>query len=53
MSFKVKNKTWKGNELPIGFLIYTIALIAIFQYLGLALGIVSYIILSIILNFRK
>lgn len=52
-SFKMKNKGWKGNELPIGFLLYTIVLIAIFQYLGLALSIVSYIILSIILNLKK
>lgn len=52
-AFKDVNKGWKANKIPITFIIITTILILGFQYLGLALSVVIYIIISLILNLKK
>jgi len=49
-SLKVKKLGFKGNELPILFLLYSVAMLAIFTYSALPLIILSYILLSVINN---
>ncbi len=49
-SLKLKKVGFKGNELPILFLIYSVAMLAIFTYSALPLIILSYILLSVINN---
>ncbi len=52
-SFKAKNFGWKGNELRYGFLGISICFLFIFQYLGLSLGVILYLLLSFIFTNRK
>ncbi len=52
-SFKLKKKTFKGNRLRLFFLVYSLILWISLGYLGLAISIISYIVLSLFLNFRK
>lgn len=47
-SLKIKNFSWKGNELRYVFLLISLILIVIFRYTGLALVIVVYVLLSIL-----
>lgn len=47
-SLKIKSLKWKGNECRYSLLILTVAAICLSGILGLALGIVFYIILAII-----
>ena len=49
-SLKVKKMAFKGNELPILFLLYSIVVIVIFTYSALPLIILSYILLSVVNN---
>jgi CDP-diacylglycerol---serine O-phosphatidyltransferase len=49
-SLKVKKVSFKGNELPILFLIYSVLMIVFFTYAALPLIILSYILLSVINN---
>ncbi len=47
-SFKAKNTKWKGNELRYSFVVSTIILLIFFQYLGLSLAVILYLLLSFI-----
>jgi CDP-diacylglycerol--serine O-phosphatidyltransferase len=47
-SLKIKNFSWKGNELRYAFLFISLILIIVFRYMGLALIIIAYILLSIL-----
>lgn len=49
-SLKIKNISWKGNALQIGFLINSLVLITSFQYAGVPLIIVLYVLISVITN---
>lgn len=51
-SLKVKKMSWKGNALPIGFLMSSVVVIASFQYAGIPLLILLYVLLSLINNIR-
>ena len=52
-SFKVKNTKWKGNELRYIFIFASILGLFLFQYLGLSLSIILYVLLSMIFTNRK
>ena len=47
-SLKVKHLGWKGNELRYVFLLVSLILIILFQYLGLAFVIIVYVLLSVL-----
>ena len=49
-SLKIKKVGFKGNELPILFLLYSVLMIVFFTYSALPLIILSYILLSVINN---
>lgn len=49
-SLKIKKFTLKDNTLQIGFLLFSVLLLGFFQYLGVALVIISYVLLSVINN---
>lgn len=50
-SLKVKSLGWKGNELRVIFILLSLLLIFFMHWTGLALSIISYILLSIINSF--
>lgn len=50
-SLKIKKFGWKGNELLIIFLILAVAIIAWFKWLGIAVTVIFYILISIFKNF--
>lgn len=52
-AFKFKHFKWKGNEVRIGFILFSIVLISFFKIVAIPWLIISYIIVSIILNFRN
>ena len=49
-SLKIKNFTFKKNELQIIFLLLSVMLIVFFQYMGIPLIIITYVFLSVINN---
>lgn len=49
-SLKIKKFTFKDNLLQMGFLILSLTLLFFFQYLGIPLVIISYILLSVMNN---
>jgi CDP-diacylglycerol--serine O-phosphatidyltransferase len=49
-SLKIKDFTFKKNALQIGFLTLSILLLGFFQYLGIPLIIITYVLLSVINN---
>ncbi len=49
-SLKVKSYNLKDNKLPLFFLLMALLLICFFQFLGVAITIVFYVLLSVILN---
>jgi CDP-diacylglycerol--serine O-phosphatidyltransferase len=49
-SLKIKNFTFKKNELQIIFLLLSVMLIVFFQYMGIPLIIIAYVFLSVINN---
>jgi CDP-diacylglycerol---serine O-phosphatidyltransferase len=49
-SLKIKKAGFKGNELPVFFLLYSVVLLVLFTYSALPLIILSYIVLSVINN---
>lgn len=49
-SLKIKDFTFKKNALQIVFLILSVLLLIFFQYLGITLIIISYVLLSVINN---
>ena len=49
-SLKIKKVGFKGNELPILFLLYSVLMIVFFTYSALPLIILSYILMSVINN---
>jgi CDP-diacylglycerol--serine O-phosphatidyltransferase len=51
-SLKIKQMSLKKNALQIGFLLSSVVLIASFQYAGIPLVIVFYVLLSLINNIR-
>ena len=51
-SFKVKNLAWKGNEVRYVFVSCALVLIILLGFLGLAVTILLYILLSIFM-YRK
>lgn len=51
-SLKIKKFNLKDNALQIGFLSLSILLLVFFQYLGVALIIIMYVLLSVINNMR-
>jgi CDP-diacylglycerol--serine O-phosphatidyltransferase len=52
-AMKVKGYGWKGNEFRYALLILSLPLIVFFQFAGLSLSIILYILLSIIQNLVK
>jgi len=52
-AMKVKGYGWKGNEFRYALLILSMPLIVFFQFAGLSLSIILYILLSIIQNLVK
>ncbi len=52
-SLKIKKLSFAGNELQIGFLLSAILLLLLFNFLGVAMIIVFYVLLSIIVNTFK
>lgn len=52
-AMKVKSYGWKGNEFRYALLILSLPLIVFFQFAGLSLCIILYILLSIIQNLVK
>lgn len=50
-SLKIKSFKWQENKLVFAFLVLCIALIALFQFAGIAMIILAYILLSLIRNF--
>ncbi len=49
-SLKIKKFSWKGNALQLGFLLSSVVLVLFFQYAGIPLVIVLYVLLSIAVN---
>ncbi len=49
-SLKIKDFSFKKNALQIGFLSLSVLLLAFFQYLGIALVIIAYVLLSVVNN---
>jgi CDP-diacylglycerol--serine O-phosphatidyltransferase len=49
-SLKIKKFTFKDNVLQIGFLVLSFLLLFFFQYLGIPLVIISYVLLSLVNN---
>jgi CDP-diacylglycerol--serine O-phosphatidyltransferase len=49
-SLKVKKFSFKHNALQIGFLFSSFLLLLVFQYAGIPLSIISYVLLSIVSN---
>lgn len=49
-SLKFKQFGWKGNEIRYVFLALSLVSLIIFQYLGLAIAIVLYVVLSVVNN---
>lgn len=52
-SLKFKQFAWKGNEIRYSFLLGGAALILFFQYFGIGLSIILYVLLSLITHLRK
>lgn len=53
-SLKIKKLSFAGNELQIIFLLISLLLLIFFQFLGMALVIIFYVILSVLINkFKK
>lgn len=52
-ALKFKHFGWKGNELKFTFLAISVLLIAFFQAAGLALAIITYILLSLFDGWRR
>jgi CDP-diacylglycerol---serine O-phosphatidyltransferase len=53
-SLKIKSFNLKDNLLQIGFLLISILLLAVFQFLGVAIIILFYVLLSVVMNvFQK
>jgi CDP-diacylglycerol---serine O-phosphatidyltransferase len=52
-AFKFKDFKWKGNEVRFLFILGSILLISLFQFIAIPWLIVAYVILSVIMNFRK
>jgi CDP-diacylglycerol--serine O-phosphatidyltransferase len=52
-SLKFKNLQWHDNRIRIIFLALTIILIAFFSFYGIAATIISFVLLSLLQNFRK
>ncbi len=49
-SLKIKDVRFKKNALPICFILFSVLLIAFFQYLGIPLIIIAYVLLSVVNN---
>jgi CDP-diacylglycerol--serine O-phosphatidyltransferase len=49
-SLKIKKFSWKGNALQVGFLICSIILVTSFQFAGIPLVILIYVLLSVLIN---
>ncbi len=53
-SLKIKKMNFADNKLQIFFLLFSVLLIVLFQYLGMALSILCYVLLSVLINkFQK
>jgi len=52
-SLKIKKLNFKDNSLQIAFLLLSILLLLFFQFLGVALVILLYVLLSFIQNILK
>lgn len=52
-SLKIKEFTFSKYKLQIGFLLVSIIMLLCFQYLGIPLVIITYLLLSLINNFRN
>lgn len=52
-SLKIKSYNLKDNLLQVVFLLISIAIIAVFQYLGVAIVILFYVLLSVLINVFK
>ncbi len=52
-SLKIKSYNLKDNLLQVVFLLISLAIIAVFQYLGVAIVILFYVLLSVLINIFK
>jgi CDP-diacylglycerol--serine O-phosphatidyltransferase len=52
-ALKFKNFKWKGNEIRFIFLIWSVLLLALLQFTGIPLAILSYILFSLVNNLLK
>jgi len=52
-SLKVKSFSWQTSKLQLSFLLYSLVLMLVFQVLAIPIIILSYIIFSVIINFKK
>jgi CDP-diacylglycerol--serine O-phosphatidyltransferase len=52
-ALKFKNFKWKGNEIRFIFLIWSILLLVLLQFIGIPLIIFSYVLFSVVNNFQK
>lgn len=52
-SLKMKEFSWEKSKLQISFLVLALVLLALFQVVALPLIILSYILISIVVNFAK
>ncbi|MFT7032380.1 MAG: CDP-diacylglycerol--serine O-phosphatidyltransferase [Cyclobacteriaceae bacterium] len=50
MAFKFKKWTWKGNEMRFTFLLLSILLFFVFQFLAIPIIVICYIIISLLQN---
>ncbi|TRX41270.1 CDP-alcohol phosphatidyltransferase family protein [Flavobacterium restrictum] len=49
-SLKIKKLSWKDNTFQIGFLSFSVLLLVFFQFLGIPLVIITYVLLSLLHN---
>jgi CDP-diacylglycerol--serine O-phosphatidyltransferase len=52
-ALKFKNFKWKGNEIRFIFLIWSILLLVLLQFIAIPLIIFSYVLFSVVNNFQK
>lgn len=52
-ALKFKSFAWKGNEIRFGFLLASILLLLVFQYAGISLSILLYVLLSTYIHFSR
>ena len=52
LAFKFKSKTWQGNQVKYGFLLFALLLFILLQVVAIPIIIIAYLVLSAVLNAR-